>query len=682
MERLQAASRIEELTKLLNRYNHAYYMESRSEVSDEAFDALLAELKNLEGQHPDLRQPDSPTHRVGGDISKAFETVKHRYPMLSLDNSYSTQELLEFDERVRKVVGEVGEYVCELKFDGVALSMTYENGVLRRGVTRGDGEQGDDITANLRTIRSMPLRVQGTNVPAFFEVRGEGFMSREVFDRLNDEIARDNERRVAEGKKPQNLLANPRNAASGAFKLLDTAETARRSLDCYVYALLGDDLPFATHEEGLQALRQWGFNVSPTFQKCKDMEEVFQYIAYWEKARHNLPLATDGVVVKVNSLMQRKELGNTAKSPRWAIAYKYKAESAVTRLVEVSYQVGRTGAVTPVANLVPVLLAGTTVKRASLHNANEIARLDLHEGDLVKVEKGGEIIPKITEVVAAERKEGALPVRFPAHCPDCQTALVRAEGEAAYYCPNTLACPPQVQGRVQHFVQRKAMNIDSIGAETIELMLRNALIANAADLYSVRKEQLMSLPRFGEKSADNIIAGIEASKQMPFGRVLFALGIRFVGETVAEKLAAYFRDIDSLAAASREQLTAVPEIGERIADSVLAFFADPESRAYVQALRQAGLQFALREDEMQATSVSNLLDGKTFVISGVFKQYERDELGALIKANGGKVSGSVSKKTSFLLAGEAAGSSKLEKAAELGVPLLSEEELLGMLQGE
>lgn len=673
----QAQKRIAELSEKIHYYNHRYYHDSVSEISDYEFDKLLEALGTLEKQYPELALPDSPTQRVGGAVTKEFVQVKHKFPMLSLGNTYSEGELLDFDQRVRKLLGNQSfEYVCELKWDGVALSMTYRDGLLVQGVTRGDGEQGDDITANIKTIRTLPLRVQADRLPQVFEIRGEGFMSREVFDSLNEEIAEENERREKEGKKLLNYLANPRNAASGTLKMQDSAAVAKRRINAYIYDLLCEENPFATHTESLDYLKEAGFQVSPYYRKCSTMEEVFAFIREWEVKREQLPLDTDGVVIKINNYAQREELGFTAKSPRWAIAYKYKAESAATELLSISYQVGRTGAVTPVANLQPVKLAGTTVKRASLHNANEIARLDLHEGDTVFIEKGGEIIPKITAVDTARRKTGALQIRFITHCPECSTALVRNSGEAAFYCPNDKGCPPQLKGKIEHFIGRKAMNIDSMGGKTVDLFFDKNMIRTPADLYQLRQEDILGLEGFKELSSQNIINGIEASKNQPFSRVLFGMGIRFVGETVAEKLADYFKSIDALAVADKETLVSVPEIGEKIADSIIAWFADADNRAYVESLRAAGLQLVSSGGR---EVLSEKLTGKTFVISGVFKKYERDELKELITQHGGKNVGSVSAKTDFLLAGDGMGPAKLEKAEKLGVKIISEEDFEQMI---
>ncbi|MCS6968164.1 MAG: NAD-dependent DNA ligase LigA [Cytophagales bacterium] len=677
MTQQQAQQRINELVEKINYYNYRYYHDAVSEISDYQFDQLMEELMRLEQQFPEFARPDSPTQRVGGTITKEFPQVRHKYPMLSLSNTYSLGELFEFDQRVRKgLQNQPFEYVCELKWDGVALSFTYREGLLVLGATRGDGEQGDDITANIKTIRTLPLRVQADQLPAEFEVRGEGFMSRHVFDQLNQEIEEENQQREKEGKKLLSYLANPRNAAAGTLKMQDSALVARRKIDAYIYDLLCQNNPFATHAEALHYLGQIGFQISPYYRLCKNIEEVFDFIKEWETKRHHLPVDTDGVVIKINNYVQREELGYTAKSPRWAIAYKYKAESAATQLLSISYQVGRTGAITPVANLRPVKLAGTTVKRATLHNANEIARLDLHQSDTVFIEKSGEIIPKITGVDLSKRLPSAPKIRFLTHCPECGTPLVRHPGEAAFYCPNEKSCPPQLKGKIEHFISRKAMNIDSIGAKTVDLFFEKGLIRTPADLYQLRREDILQLEGFKELSSQNIINGIQASKNQPFSRVLFALGIRFVGETVAEKLAAYFKDIDSLAKADKETLMQVPEIGEKIADSVLRWFADPDNRAYLERLKAAGVQLSIPEN---TTVRSHKLEGKTFVISGTFKKYGREELKQLIASHSGKNVSSVSSKTDFLLAGEGVGPAKLSKAEKLGVKIISEEEFEQMI---
>ncbi len=662
---------INQLTDRLNELNYRYYVTADSEVSDFEFDKLLEQLQSLEKAFPDLVRNDSPTHRVGGAISKEFEAVTHRFPMLSLGNTYNEGELLDFDERVRKGLdNEPYEYICELKFDGVALSVWYENGKLVRGVTRGDGVRGDDITSNIKTIRTLPLSVKTENMPAVFEVRGEGFMPLSSFESLNKE-------REDIGEA---LLANPRNAASGTFKMQDSSVVAKRKMDCYLYQFLAYDEVFKSHEESLHWMKSAGFNVSPTWKKCSNIQEVFAFIERWDKARFDLPLNTDGIVIKINSFAQREILGYTAKSPRWAIAYKYKSESATTTLETVSYQVGRTGNVTPVANLKPVLLAGTVVKRASIHNANEIERLDLHIGDTLFVEKGGEIIPKITGVDVSKRALDFEKVQFPTTCPECDTPLVRKDGEANHYCPNEKGCPPQIKGKIEHFIQRKALNIENLGTESIDLFYQKGIIKSPADLYDLTKEDLANLEGFKEKSINNILSGVEKSKEIPFKQVLFGIGIRFVGATVAEKLASYFNNIDAIAKASYEELLQVPEIGDRIAQSVVAFFQDEDNQRYIARLKEAKLQFIHETTEIVVEG--NSLEGKTFVISGTFQNFERDDLKVKIEANGGKVLSGVSGKLNFLVAGNDAGPSKLQKAQKLGVQVISEDEFLSMLEGK
>jgi DNA ligase (NAD+) len=659
---------IDKLTEKLNHLNFQYYQNSSSEVSDFEFDKLLEQLVNLENRYPEFIRKDSPTHRVGGSISKEFESVNHHYPMLSLGNTYNAKDLADFDERVRKGLGEVNyEYICELKFDGVALSMWYENGTLIRGVTRGDGVRGDDITANVKTIRTVPLNIQAKNMPIRFEVRGEGFMPLTTFETLNKE-------REDIGEQ---LLANPRNAASGTFKMQDSGVVAKRKMDCYIYQFLSDEEVFETHEDSLNRLKEMGFNVSQTWEKCKNIEEVLAFINQWDKKRHTLPLNTDGIVIKLNSFAQREILGYTAKSPRWAISYKYQSESVSTLLESVSYQVGRTGNITPVANLKPVQLAGTTVKRASIHNANEIIRLDLHIGDFVFVEKGGEIIPKITAVDFSRREDNLDKVQFPTTCPECGTELIRKEGEANHYCPNEKGCTPQIKGKIEHFIQRKALNIENLGTETIDMFYRKGLVLNPADLYDLRYENLLNLEGFKEKSIQNILSGVEKSKQIPFKQVLFGIGIRFVGATVAEKLAVYFNNIDNLAKASLEDLLQVPEIGERIAQSVVEYFQNADNQEFIARLKAAGLQFA--HDDVEIVIEGDKLAGKTFVISGTFQNFERDDLKIKIEANGGKVLSGVSGKLNYLVAGSEAGPSKLEKAQKLNVSIISEEEFMQML---
>ena len=652
----------------LHGHNHNYYVLNSPTISDYDFDMLLKELQQLEAEHPEMHDPTSPTMRVGSDITKEFRQVAHKYPMLSLGNTYSKAEVAEFFDRVKRSLNEEFEICCELKFDGTSISLTYIDGKLERAVTRGDGEKGDDVTANVRTIRTVPLVLSGSGYPSEFEIRGEVLMPWSVFDRLNEERARNEEP----------LFANPRNAASGTLKLQDSSVVAKRSLDAYLYFMLGEELPAEGHYENLMAAARWGFKISDTTCKCSTIEEVFAFIDRMDSERKNLPFATDGIVLKVNSLRQQKNLGYTAKSPRWAIAYKFQAERAVTRLNEVTYQVGRTGVVTPVANLDPVQLSGTVVKRASLHNADIIEKLDLHIGDMVYVEKGGEIIPKITGVDTGARFMLGEKVLFISKCPECGTPLVRVDGEAAHYCPNDTACPPQIKGKIEHFISREAMNIDSMGPETVELLFNYGLIKNIADIYALNPEDLMFLPRMGAKSAENIVAAIDASRQVPFERLLFALGIRFVGATVAKRLARAFVSMDDLMAASLDELMAVDEIGERIAASVREFFSKESNVELVSRLRSAGLKFVAEEEEV--LDRTEILKGKSIVISGVFTHHSRDEYKSMIEKNGGKNAGSVSKSTSFILAGENMGPSKLEKAEKLGVPLVNEDEFLAMLE--
>lgn len=654
------------LREQLNNYNYHYYVLSQPLISDFEFDKLLAELQQLEQANPQFFDPNSPTQRVGSDINQNFTQVKHVYPMLSLGNTYNEGEVADFYNRVAKALNAPFEIVCELKYDGTSISLIYENGALQRAVTRGDGEKGDDVTANVRTIRSIPLQLTG-NYPDWLEIRGEILMPWKVFEDLNKE-------REAQ-EEP--LFANPRNAASGTIKLQNASEVAKRKLDAYLYYMLGDNLPSDTHSGCLQAASSFGFKISDAVKVCKTLPEVMEYIQYWDTERKNLPVATDGIVLKVNSLTQQKNLGYTAKSPRWAIAYKFQAEKALTTLLSVSYQVGRTGAITPVANLEPVQLSGTVVKRASLHNADIIEGLDLHLGDKVYVEKGGEIIPKITGVEASIRDLFAEKVQFITHCPECGTSLVRDEGEAAHYCPNEAHCPPQIKGKMVHFVSRKAMNIDGLGEETIDLLFRKGLAHNIADLYRLKLIDLAMLERMGEKSGRRILKSLEASKQVPFARVLFALGIRYVGETVAKRLSAKLKSMDALMQASLEELMSIDEIGESIAQSLVAYFAQDENKQLIADLQEIGLQMAVDEQTQQAGSEA--LKGKTIVISGTFVQHSRDELKALIELHGGKNTGSISKNTSFILAGDNMGPSKAEKAAQLGVPMLSEQEFLSLI---
>ena len=667
---MTSTERIIQLREELHRHNHKYYVLNMPEISDMEFDKLMRELQELEAQHPELHDPTSPTMRVGSDITNEFTQVEHRYPMLSLGNTYSFDEVRDFYLRVQRALGsEPFELCCEIKYDGVSISLTYEEGRLVRAVTRGDGVQGDDVTTNVKTIQTIPLVLQGNDYPADFEIRGEILMPWEQFDRLN------REREAQE----EPLFANPRNAASGTLKLQNSSVVAARKLDAYLYYMLGDELPSEGHFECLQHASQWGFKVSPVMRKSSTLDEVFEYINYWDAERKNLPVATDGIVIKVNSLVQQRALGYTAKVPRWAIAYKFQAEKALTRLNEITYQVGRTGTVTPVANFDPVQLSGTIVKRATLHNADFMTNLDLHIGDMVYVEKGGEIIPKITAVDFTARSfMMGEQVRFITRCPECGTPLMRIDGEAAIFCPNDVSCPPQLKGRIEHFISRKAMNIDGLGAETVELLYSVGLIADAADLYQLRIPHISRLERMGYKSAENIVRSIERSREVPFERVLFAIGIRFVGETVAKKLARAFGSMDRLANATFEDLIAVDEIGEKIAQSILRFFSNEQCRTLVERLRKAGLQMEIVVDE--SVVHTDKLAGKSIVISGVFALHSRNEYKAMIEQHGGTNVSSISSKTSFVLAGRDMGPSKLEKAQKLGVAIVSEEEFLAMIE--
>lgn len=671
MSPAEAAIRIEELTRELNEYNYQYYVLANPSVSDYDFDQRLKELEELERLFPQLLDPDSPTQKVGGDITQRFQTVRHRWPMLSLSNTYSEQELRDFDERVRKAIGDDFEYVCELKFDGLSISLTYQNGILERAVTRGDGVQGDDVTANVRTIKKIPYKLRKDGYPPEFEIRGEIFMHRPAFQRLNNE-------RIENGEM---AYANPRNFAAGTIKLQDSAEVARRPLDCFLYFLYCDDRNrlFSGHWDSLEAVKSWGFHVSDHTLLCNNIDEVLAFIAKWDKERHNLSYDIDGIVIKVNDYSQQEELGFTAKSPRWAISYKYKAEQVETQFQSVSYQVGRTGAVTPVANLKPVLLAGTTVKRASLHNANEIERLDLRIGDTVFVEKGGEIIPKVMGVNMLKRSADAQPIVYPTACPECGATLVRKDGEAVHYCPNDEGCPPQIIGRMQHFIGRKAMDIEGMGDETVDTFFKRGLLRDITDIYTLKEKQdtLKQLDRFGQKSIDNMIAGIEKSKEKPFEKVLFGLGIRYVGETIAKKLATHFKTVDNLAVASKEDIESVYEIGERIAESVRDYFDNGIHREQIERLKQYGLQLTALEKVVERLGDS--LTGKTFVISGVFEQFSREELTSLIEKHGGKLLSSISGKLDYLVAGDKMGPSKLAKAEKLKIPIISEEELLKLI---
>lgn len=695
---MSAQARIDELTELLNHYNDRYYQDAVSEISDQEFDFLLKELESLEAQNPSLKRPDSPSHRVGGTITKSFETVVHKYPMLSLSNTYSEDELRDWDDRIKKGLnGGSYEYICEIKFDGISLSLTYENGLLIRGVTRGDGTQGDDITTNIKTLRTLPLKINqktnaaqtilfgGSTIGQNFEIRGEGFMPNEVFERIN--LERED---IGEDK-----LANPRNAAAGTFKMQDSRVVAGRNLDCFIYQYLSENDEFKTHEESLIALKNTGFNVSDSYRKVADIEGVIAYINEWSEKRHNLKCATDGIVIKINDYAQREDLGFTAKSPRWAIAYKYKAESKSTELLGVTYQVGRTGAITPVAELKPVELSMTTVRRATLHNADEIKRLGLSIGDQVFVEKAGEIIPKVTGVDTSKLRDETtrenLKVGFPANCPACNSELYRNEGEAAYYCPNEMGCPPQIKGRIEHFIQRKAMNIDSLGEGKIEILMEQGLVSDVSDLYKLNFEGLLGIEKvhidentgkerkvsFKEKTVQNILDGIENSKKQPFSKVLFALGIRFVGETTAQKLAAYFKTQEALQVATFEELRSVPDVGEKVAQSLQLYFKEEKNLRIIETLKAAGLKFEAEYVALEKESES--LMGKTFLYTGTFESFSREELEQKIDSNGGKLVSGVSKKLDFLIVGEGAGPSKIKKAEDLGVKMINEVEFKAML---
>ena len=652
------------LTEELDYHNHKYYVENSPEISDFEFDALLRELQELEERYPEYADPNSPTKRVGSDLTTAFVSVEHRFAMQSLSNTYSSEELGEWIDRIVREIGEV-EFVCELKFDGTAISLTYENGALSRAVTRGDGQRGDDVTNNVRTIGSVPLRLRGDDYPALFEIRGEIIMPYASFDKLNRE-------REAAGEP---LLANPRNAAAGTLKQQSSQIVARRGLDCTLYQLAGDNLPFATHVENLEAARRWGFKVSDHTAVCHSREEIERFIAYWDTERKNLPYATDGVVIKVNSYAHQRQLGSTAKAPRWAVAYKFQAERALTKLLSVDFQVGRTGAITPVANLEPVLLAGTVVKRASIHNADQIALLDIRIGDMVYVEKGGEIIPKITEVELSERDEDSRPFEYITHCPECGSKLVRYEGEAKHYCPNASGCKPQIVGRIEHFVKRKAMDIEGLGGETIELLWENGLIRNISDIYYLDPVQLAALPRLGEKSAANILEGARRSKEVAFERVLFALGIRFVGETTAKYLASHFRTLDAIAHASVEELSEAEEVGAKIADAIVEYFASEQNLQIIERLRSAGLQFEVKDKVRE----SNALEGKSVVISGKFAGMSRDDMKALVEKHGGRNLAAVSANVDFVVAGDNMGPAKRQKAEKLGVRIIDESEFMAMI---
>jgi DNA ligase (NAD+) len=660
---------IQSLRDEVNMHNHNYYVLDKPTISDFEFDQKLKQLQEIEDLHPEYFSENSPTQRVGGAITKNFQTVTHDFRMYSLDNSYSKEDLIDWENRIQRVLGNVAlEYTCELKYDGASISITYENGNLKRAVTRGDGFQGDDVTNNIKTIRSIPLQLKGKDFPAKFDIRGEIILPFAGFKKMNQEL-------VEIGETP---YSNPRNTASGSLKLQDSAEVARRPLDCLLYFLIGNNLPFDSQFEGLQVARSWGFKAPSETKLAKNLSEVFEFIDYWDIHRHNLPYETDGVVIKVNSFQQQEELGFTAKSPRWAIAYKFKSEQVSTKLISISYQVGRTGSITPVANLEPVQLAGTIVKRASLHNADQIEKLDIRIGDTVFVEKGGEIIPKIIAVDLSQRAPNTTPTVYLTHCPECHTKLVRTEGEANHYCPNFYECPPQIIGRIQHYISRKAMDIDGLGGETVALLYKNNLVHNYADLYDLTVAQILPLDRMAQKSAENLINGIENSKKIPFENVLYALGIRFVGETVAKKLAKHYKNIDALQQASLMDLILVDEIGDRIAKSVIEFFENQENQHIIQRLKEYGIHLEIVE-KINPYATQKLV-GKTFVVSGVFESYSRDELKATIEENGGKVGSSISAKTDYVIAGENMGPAKLEKASLLKIPIISEFQFENLLK--
>jgi len=665
MDKSAAEKKISELREALRHHNYCYYILSKPEISDFEYDLMMNELQVLEKKFPAFADVNSPSQRVGSDLNREFDQVAHKYPMLSLSNTYTEEELMDFDNRVRKLIGENFEYVAELKYDGVAIGLSYENGRLARAVTRGDGVRGDVVTDNVRTIRSIPLVLRGKNLPPTFEIRGEIFMTHEGFRIMN-------EQRQAAGEEK---FANPRNATAGTLKLQNSSMVARRPLDCFLYHLLGENLPYSSHYENLSAAREWGFKIPEYIRKFETMPDLFDYISQWDEKRKDLPFDIDGIVIKVNRYDQQEKLGFTAKSPRWAIAFKFKAEQAKSRLNSIDFQVGRTGAVTPVANLEPVLLAGTTVKRASLHNADQIKLLDIRTGDEVYVEKGGEIIPKIVGINLASREADSEPFVFIDNCPECGTQLVRREGEAAHYCPNEYGCPPQIRGRIEHFISRRAMDIGTAEA-TIEQLYNVGLIQDAGDLYSLRKEDLVGLERFAEKSASNLIESINHSRNVPFERVLFALGIRYVGETVAKKLARHFTSMDKLRDAGFEALVEADEVGDRIATSIIQFFSDPYSLQLVGKLEVAGLQFSMDSEQIKT---GNKLEGLTLVISGSFEKHSRDELKQLIESNGGKNAGSISSRTDYLLGGEGIGPSKLEKVRALNIPIITEDEFLSMI---
>ncbi len=693
MTAAEAKNRIEILSREIEEHNYRYYVLSDPKISDFEFDKMLEELISLENKFPTLLLPNSPSQRIGGEVTKEFESVRHKYPMLSLANTYSEQDLIDFDERIQKIIDGKYEYVCELKFDGVAIGLTYENGELVRAVTRGDGVQGDNVTANVRTIKSIPLSLRGKDFPDEFEIRGEIFMPRSSFEMINQQIENQlSEDGFSDEEIAGKLLKNPRNAASGTIKMQDSKVVAGRKLDCFLYALYMDKFRFDTHIDAMHAAKEWGFKISEHTTVCKNIEEVMKFLSQWDKQRFKLPYDTDGVVIKINSIAQQADLGFTAKSPRWAIAYKFKPESISTELKDIFYQVGRTGAITPVADLKPVQLAGTTVKRATLHNADQIEKLDLRIGDWVFVEKGGEVIPKVTAVDLKKRPSSATPVHYITKCPECKTHLERKDGEAQHYCPNITGCPPQIKGRIEHFISRKAMNIDSLGEGKIEMLFDNGLIKDASDLYSLKYKDMIGLEKIipaddsgktkkislQDKSVTKILAGIEESKNVPFERVLYAIGIRYVGETVAKKLAMHFKSMESIENASLEELMQADEIGDKIANSIIDFFNIAENRRFVNALKDAGLSMKINEDSIPV-KLSALLEGKSFVVSGTFSNLSREEIKTLIEQHGGKNQSGVSSKTSFLLAGDEAGPSKLEKAEKLKIPIMTESEFLKMI---
>ena len=681
MQKEEAQRIIRALTEELKEHNYRYYVLNNPTISDYDFDMKLETLARLEKEFPEFALKDSPVQRVGGEVTKVFQSVIHKFPMLSLGNTYSKEELIEFDERVKKTIGDDLEYICELKYDGVAIGLTYIDGMLTQAVTRGDGVQGDDITTNIKTIQSIPLTLRGNDFPHEFEMRGEVFMPRKAFDELNKQ-------RLDIGDDP---FANPRNAAAGSLKMQDSSEVAKRKLDCFLYFIYSDQLPFDTHYDNIIKAKEWGLKISPYMAKCRTIEEIFNFINEWDEHRHSLPFDIDGVVIKVNSYKQQKVLGFTTKSPRWAIAYKFKAERVLTKLMSISYQVGRTGVVTPVANLEPILLAGTIVKRATLHNFDIIQKLDVRLGDIVFIEKGGEVIPKIVSVDLSNRLSDSTPISIPEKCPACESPLYRSEGETLYYCTNEQTCPPQIKGKIEHFISRKAMNIDSLGEGKVEILFDNGLIKNIADLYDLQYEQLIGIEKkfsdeetgktraisFKQKTVENILKGIEASKTVPFERSLFAIGIRYVGETVARKLAVHFKTIDALASAEFDHLIEVEEIGEKIAESIIAYFNNISNLELITRLKSKGIQFEI--NEQNSFVKTNKLEGKSFVITGVFSHYSRDEFKKIIIENGGVNTSSISSKTGFLLTGDQPGEAKYNKAMKLGISILSEEEFLKMI---